>query len=110
MNLLRRSWDLEIVALAACGVCRFNEIQRRLGISRKVLSERLKSLTGAEVLERRKYRRAPDRFEYLLTRKGRDLLPILEAMMRWEARWEGGAAEASGQRATSYTSRVTPLA
>lgn len=88
MNIFKRSWDLEIVAQGALGVCRFDDFQRHLGISRKVLSERLKWLTGAEILERRKYQSAPDRYEYLLTDKGRDLLPILAAMMQWEERWE----------------------
>jgi len=87
LNLFRRSWDLEIVALGARGVCRFDDFQRHLGISRKVLSERLRWLTGAEILERRKYQSAPDRYEYLLTDKARDLLPILEAMTQWEERW-----------------------
>ncbi|RNM12091.1 winged helix-turn-helix transcriptional regulator [Nocardioides pocheonensis] len=88
MNILKRSWDLEIVAQGALGVCRFEDFQRHLGISRKVLSERLKWLTSAEIVERRKYQSAPDRYEYVLTDKGRDLLPILAAMMQWEERWE----------------------
>ena len=87
MNILKRSWDLEIVAEGALGVCRFEDFHRHLGISRKVLSERLKRLTSAEILERRKYQGAPDRYEYLLTDKGRDLLPILAAIARWEERW-----------------------
>ena len=89
MNVLRRSWDLEIVAQAALGVCRFDDFQRNLRISRKVLSQRLKWLVGAEILERRKYQSAPERYEYLLTDKGRELLPILAAMTQWEKRWEG---------------------
>lgn len=88
MNVFKRSWDLEIVAQGALGVCRFDDFQRHLGISRKVLSERLKRLTDADILERRKYQSAPERYEYLLTDKGRDLLPILAAMMQWEERWE----------------------
>jgi DNA-binding HxlR family transcriptional regulator len=88
VNIFKRSWDLEIVAQGALGVCRFDDFQRHLGISRKVLSERLNWLTSAEILERRKYQSAPDRYEYLLTDKGRDLLPILAAMMQWEERWE----------------------
>jgi DNA-binding HxlR family transcriptional regulator len=88
VNVFKRSWDLEIVAQGALGVCRFDDFQRHLGISRKVLSERLNWLTSAEILERRKYQSAPDRYEYLLTDKGRDLLPILAAMMQWEERWE----------------------
>jgi len=87
VNLFKNSWDLEIVAHGALGVCRFDDFQRHLGISRKVLSERLKGLIRAEILERRKYQSAPDRYEYLLTDKGRDLLPIHAAIVRWRERW-----------------------
>jgi DNA-binding HxlR family transcriptional regulator len=87
VDVFKRLWNLDIVAVAALGVCRFDDLQRQLGISRKVLSERLKWLTRAEVLERRKYQCAPDRYEYVLTDKGRDLLPILTAMKQWQERW-----------------------
>jgi hypothetical protein len=46
LSILKRSWDLEIVACGALGVCRFDDLQKHLGISRKVLSERLKVLQG----------------------------------------------------------------
>lgn len=88
MKVFKRSWDLDIVAAGPLGICRFDDLQRHLGISRKVLSERLKWLTDARVLERRKYQNAPDRYEYLLTDKGRGLLPVLAAMKQWEERWE----------------------
>ena len=88
MRVLRSSWDLGIVALGARGVCRFDDLQRQLGISRKVLAERLKELVAEEVLDRRKYQDLPERHEYLLTAKGRDLLPIHAALMAWRERWE----------------------
>ena len=88
MNILKSSWDLEIVAQGALGVSRFDDFMRQLGISRKVLSERLKWLITAEILERRKYQDSPERYEYLLTAKGRDLLPVHAAMLEWRERWE----------------------
>jgi DNA-binding HxlR family transcriptional regulator len=62
--------------------------KKHLGISRKVLSESLKVLAEVEILERRQYQTRPDRFEYLLTDKGRDLLPIHLAIMEWHERWQ----------------------
>jgi DNA-binding HxlR family transcriptional regulator len=88
VNIVRCSWDLEIVALGGLGVCRFNEFQSHLGISRKVLSERLRWLAEAEILERRKYQDSPERYEYALTVKGSDLLPIHASMLEWRERWE----------------------
>lgn len=87
MNVFKNSWDLEIVAHGGLGVTRFDGFRQKLGISRKVLSERLKGLIDAEILERQKYQSAPERYEYLLTDKGRDLLPIHAAITNWRERW-----------------------
>jgi DNA-binding HxlR family transcriptional regulator len=95
VRILKHSWDLEIVACGALGACRFDGLRKHLGISRKVLSERLKVLTEAEILKRRQYQNAPDRFEYLLTDKGRDLLPVHVAIMEWHERWQPDAGESN---------------
>ncbi len=71
----------------ALGVTRFDEIQRDLGLSRKVLTERLDTLVKHDVLERRPYQHNPLRHDYLLTEKGRDLIPALMAIMAWGDRW-----------------------
>jgi DNA-binding HxlR family transcriptional regulator len=77
------------------GVCRFDDLQKHLGISGKVLSERLKVLTEVEILERRQYQTRPDRFEYLLTDKGRDFLPIHLAIMEWHERRQQCAGDSN---------------
>ena len=87
LNVFRSPWDLELVAQGLRGISRFNELQEQLGISRKVLAERLTVLVAEGVFERRQYQRRPDRFEYSLTEKGRDLQPVLEAMAAWSQRW-----------------------
>lgn len=83
MNLFKSPWDLELIAQAFLGVSRFDDLQRGVGISRKVLAVRLKELVAEGFLERRQYRHWPGRYEYTLTAKGRDLLPVLEAMRIW---------------------------
>lgn len=83
MNLFKSPWDIELIAQAFLGVSRFDDLRRRLGISRKALAERLKELVAEGFLERRQYRRWPDRYEYRLTAKGHELLPVLEAMRIW---------------------------
>ena len=86
-NIFGSPWDIELIAQALTGVCRFDDFQRQLGISRKVLAERLKNLVTQGVMERRSYQNRPQRYEYLLTEKGRDLAPVLTAMATWSARW-----------------------
>lgn len=65
------------------GIRRFDEIRRDLGIARPVLSDRLHRLVEAGVLERRRYSDHPPRYDYRLTPIGRELSPILVALMQW---------------------------
>ena len=53
------------------------------GISPNTLSEQLKQLEGAGIVARRFYQQHPPRAEYLLTEKGHELRPVLEAMRDW---------------------------
>ena len=76
-------WTLLIVRDAVLGVTRFDDWQRRLGIARNVLSARLDALVEHGILERRSYQEHPPRDEYVLTRKGRDLAPVIEALRTW---------------------------
>jgi DNA-binding HxlR family transcriptional regulator len=84
-------WTPLILRDVALGVVRFDDLQRDLGISRKVLAERLDALVAHGILERRPYRRHPPRHQYLLTAKGRDLVPVLYALMAWGDRFTAGA-------------------
>ncbi len=70
------------------GVSRFDEFQSRLGIARNVLTERLNRLIEAGVVEKRPYQERPERFDYRLTEKGRDLWPVITAMREWGDRWQ----------------------
>lgn len=76
-------WSMLIVRDAFMGVSRFEEYQRRLGISRNILRDRLNSLVDNGVLNRIPYSEHPPRDDYILTQKGRDLWPILTTMRQW---------------------------
>ena len=72
------------------GVRRFDDMQRRTGIPRQVLSSRLARLAGEGLLRRVPYQEAGQRSrgEYRLTSKGLDLYPVLVALMQWGDRYE----------------------
>ncbi len=76
-------WSMLVVRDSFLGVTRFDDFQRRLGVSRNILSERLNTLVDAGVLVRARYSERPPRHEYRLTDKGRDLWPVLTAMRQW---------------------------
>lgn len=76
-------WTLLVVRDIAGGHTRFSDLAAELGVSRKVLTERLTLLVERGVLERRLYSDRPPRHEYLLTAAGRGLLPVLIALQNW---------------------------
>jgi DNA-binding HxlR family transcriptional regulator len=76
-------WTMLIVRDVFLGVRRFDAMQRRLGISRNVLTQRLEKLVEVGVLRREVYQERPVRHEYRLTEKGSDLWPVLTAMRQW---------------------------
>jgi len=80
-------WSLLIVRDIFFGVTRFDDIQRRLGIARNTLTDRLDWLSDHGVLTRAPYGDSGNRHEYRLTEKGRDLQPVLLAMVAWGDKW-----------------------
>jgi DNA-binding HxlR family transcriptional regulator/peroxiredoxin len=83
-------WTLLVVRDIAGGTTRFDDLQRELDVSRKTLTERLKSLVANEVVEKVHYKAHPPRYEYHLTDKGRGLLPVLIALQDWGTRYVSG--------------------
>ena len=81
--VLGERWTLVILRQAFQGQRRFEDMQRGLGIARNILADRLSRLVDEGILERRPYQERPPRYEYRLTRKGRDLYPVLVSLMQW---------------------------
>jgi len=84
-------FDVTTRASALVGVTRFEEFQQRLGIARNILAARLDTLVAAGVLERRLYDEARERYDYVLTDKGRALWPVVMTLRRWGDAWITGA-------------------
>lgn len=80
-------WTFLLLREAFFGVRRFVDFQRNLGVARNLLSDRLGQLVAAGVLRRRLYQTRPERYEYRLTDKGRDLYGVTVAIMRWGDKW-----------------------
>jgi DNA-binding HxlR family transcriptional regulator len=75
------------------GAKRFGDFLRSPeGIPTNILTERLRRLEAAGLLTRSAYQRHPPRYEYRLTPRGRDLLPVLREMIRWANRHLSGTA------------------
>jgi DNA-binding HxlR family transcriptional regulator len=83
LEIVGERWTLLIVRDAFLGRRRFEEFQESLGIARNVLTDRLNRLVDEGVLERVLYNERPERFEYRLTAKGRDLQIALAGLRQW---------------------------
>ncbi len=83
LELVGERWTLLVVRDAFLGRRRFEEFQESLGIARNVLADRLAKLVEHGIFERVRYQQRPDRYEYRLTPKGRDLRLALAALMQW---------------------------
>jgi DNA-binding HxlR family transcriptional regulator len=104
-------WTPLIVRDLALGITRFSAVQRNLGLSRKVLSQRLTALENAGIVQRQAYQVRPPRHDYFLTQQGAELAVVLAALGAWGDRWlsEDGAPlvwrhERCGQIATPQVS------
>lgn len=76
-------WTLMILRDCFLGVRRFDIFEQRLGITRHVLSNRLRKLVEYDVLTKTPYQQQPLREEYRLTERGLDLHPIVLALVSW---------------------------
>jgi DNA-binding HxlR family transcriptional regulator len=78
---------------ASFGTRRFADFAARAGLSEPVAAKWLKLLVASQVLARRTYREPGQRAreEYLLTDKGRDLVPVLLALRQWGDRYAASA-------------------
>ena len=92
LDVFGEPWSPLILRDVWVGIRRFDEIQADLGISRKVLTERLKLLVETGVLGRQQYSERPARSEYVLTQKGTELVDLLMVMVKWGDRWTAGEA------------------
>jgi DNA-binding HxlR family transcriptional regulator len=72
-------WSILILRDAFYGLTRFDEFEKSLKIAPNMLTRRLAGLVEGGLMERRQYSARPPRYEYLLTKAGRDFKPVLLA-------------------------------
>jgi DNA-binding HxlR family transcriptional regulator len=111
LDVAGEPWSPLILRDVWVGITRFDELQRDLGISSKVLTERLNWLVEQGMLERRAYSERPPRHDYLPTEKGYEFCDILLAIAAWGDRWTAGPEGPPAlhrHRACGHLTRVDP--
>jgi DNA-binding HxlR family transcriptional regulator len=87
-EILGARWTLVLLRELVVGSTRFNDLRRGVPrMSPALLSKRLKDLEAAGIVARSRVEGEADVFEYRLTKAGRDLQPIIEAVGTWGQRW-----------------------
>lgn len=88
LDIFGDRWSLLIVRDLMLGKRRYQDlIASPESIASNILADRLKRLEAAGLVDRRAYQQSPTRYDYVLTEKGRDLQPVLEAITAWGKRY-----------------------
>lgn len=87
ISLLSHRWTALVIYQLLTGTKRFSEIQSSIGISGKVLSDRLKELEHVGIIKRDVIPDTPVIIEYSLTEKGKSMEPILRMIENWSQTW-----------------------
>lgn len=87
LDIVGERWSLVAIRELLWGVHRFDQIAAYTGATRDILAHRLRKLEQYGIVERRQYSQHQNRFEYHLTDKGNELLPVLIALGQWGNAW-----------------------
>jgi DNA-binding HxlR family transcriptional regulator len=87
MSLLSQRWTGLVIYQLLNGPRRFCTLESSMGISGRVLSERLKDLEIQGIVKREVYPETPVRIEYSLTEKGLALEPLMKEIEKWSQNW-----------------------
>src|SRR5258708_30289791 len=94
LAIVGEKWTFYVLREAFNGIRRFDDMQRRTGAPRQVLSDRLGRLVADGILSKVPYQETGQRprSEYRLTRKGLDLFPVIVALLEWGNHYAAGPA------------------
>ena len=84
---MSQRWTGLVIYQLLDGPQRFSALESSIGVSGKVLSDRLKDLESQEIVQRLVYAETPVRIEYSLTEKGKSLEPVLRSIEQWSQTW-----------------------
>ena len=88
MQIIGNKWTALILRDLFTGSKRFCELEKTVGnINPRTLSQRLDDLEAHGIITKQSFAEVPPRTEYTLTRKGTDLLPVLEQMATWGTKY-----------------------
>jgi DNA-binding HxlR family transcriptional regulator len=113
MGAVGDRWGMLVMRDLLLGITRYDDLRRSTGSTNATLSDRLKGLEQAGLLERRRYQLRPERYEYAPTGKGLDIALLILAMVQIGDKWR---ADDGGDRPlrffharTNHDLRLSPV-
>lgn len=101
MGIIGNKWKPIIVYSLHQRKVRFGQLDAIIPfITRKVLTEQLKELESDGLVKREAFKEIPPRVEYSLTKRGLELLPILNSIIAWNDKYETEPKEHDSQTNT----------
>lgn len=88
LEIIGDRWTLLLLRDLGLGLSRYDEFRNSCDIPTTTLSKRLQSLEVHGIVKRSRYNERPPRYEYHLTKKGRDLWKVTTALREWGDRWD----------------------
>ncbi|MDR0225513.1 MAG: helix-turn-helix transcriptional regulator [Burkholderiaceae bacterium] len=86
-------WALLLLRDLMLGLRRYDDLKKSTGITNATLTDRLRQLEQSGLIERRPYQSSPERHEYLLTARGRELSLVIQALAQVGDQWRGQSGE-----------------
>ena len=84
LSLIDGRWKIPLIFHLLHGAKRFSELARALrGVTQKMLTQQLREMERAGLVERKIFPQVPPRVEYSLTPLGTSLKPVVDSMCRW---------------------------
>lgn len=90
LSVIGDRWTMLILRSAFLRTRRYDDFQQQIGMTSHLLANRLSKLVKLGVMEKQPYQQRPVRYEYRLTERGRDLFPVLQALVAWGDKWMDG--------------------
>jgi DNA-binding HxlR family transcriptional regulator len=87
LDALGDRWAVLILRDLSLGLSRYEDLRKSTDVTNATLSDRLKHLEEQGLIERRQYQSGPDRYEYVLTRKGVDIILVIQALAQVGDKW-----------------------
>jgi DNA-binding HxlR family transcriptional regulator len=113
LDVVGDRWGVLIIRDLSLGLSRYEDLRRSTDVTHATLSDRLKHLESNGLIERRRYQTGPDRYEYLLTGKGKDVVLVIQALAqvgdKWAVAGDGGPPLIFVDRNNGHPVKLAPI-